>query len=79
MIHPDTLTQHLKDAFTQAHVEVFDKTGGQDHYIVYIRSSVFAGKSSLTQHRLVQKALAPLMASGELHAAEIKTAVPEEA
>jgi stress-induced morphogen len=79
MIHPDNLTQHLKEAFTKAHVEIFDKTGGQDHYIIYIRSSDFAGKTSLAQHRLVQKALAPLMASGELHAAEIKTAVPEQA
>lgn len=77
MIDPKTLTQHLSDAFNDAHVELFDKTGEQDHYLIYIRSSDFAGKSSLAQHRLVQKVLAPLMASGELHAAEITTAVPE--
>ncbi len=77
MIHPTTLTQHLSDAFNDAHVELFDKTGEQDHYLIYIRSIDFAGKASLAQHRLVQKVLAPLMASGELHAAEITTAVPE--
>ena len=77
MIHPNMLTEHLKKAFNEAHVEVFDKTGEEDHYIVYIRSADFIGKSSLAQHRLVQKVLAPLMASGELHAAEIKTDSPE--
>ncbi|XVJ52203.1 MAG: BolA/IbaG family iron-sulfur metabolism protein [Vampirovibrio sp.] len=77
MISPNDLTQHLKNAFPDAHVEVFDKTGEQDHYIVYIRSAEFLGKNTLACHRRVQSVLAPLIQTGQLHASEIKTATPE--
>jgi len=78
MIHAPHLIDHLKATLEgDPHVEVFDKTGAADHYIVYVRSSEFTGKPLMARHRLVQAALKPLMDAGQLHAAEIKTAVPE--
>jgi stress-induced morphogen len=76
MINPDDLKQHLQGEFPQAHVEVFDTNGMSDHYVIYIRDVAFEGKNTLSRHRMVQKCLAPLMADGRLHAAEIKADVP---
>jgi stress-induced morphogen len=77
MIAPDALKAHLADAFPDSHIEIFDMNGMQDHYTVYIRSQAFAGKLLMAQHRQVKQALQPLMDSGVLHAAEIKTDAPE--
>jgi stress-induced morphogen len=76
MISPEDLKQHLETNFPNAHVEVFDTNGMSDHYIIYIRDSAFEGKNTLSRHRMVQQCLSPLMASGQLHAAEIKAEVP---
>jgi stress-induced morphogen len=72
MITPEALTETLKAAFPEAHVEVFDKTGMSDHYILYIRSAQFDGMNTLARHRAVNTAVKPLMESGQLHAIEIK-------
>jgi stress-induced morphogen len=77
MISPEALCEFLKNALGEAHVEAFDKTGEQNHYLLYVRSPIFAGKPLMARHRLVQNALKPLMESGQLHATEIKTDVPE--
>jgi stress-induced morphogen len=76
MISPEALCDHLRETFPTAHIEAYDKTGMQDHYIIYMRDASFQGKATLARHRSVQQALAPLMASGALHAAEIKADVP---
>jgi stress-induced morphogen len=78
MIQAPKLVEHIKSTMNgDPHVEVFDKTGMSDHFIVYVRSPEFSGKPLMARHRLVQAALKPLMDAGQLHAAEIKTDVPE--
>jgi stress-induced morphogen len=78
MIHAETLVAILKDAFPESIVEVYDTTGTQDHYVIYICSSAFVGKNTMTRHRMVQAVTAPLVADGRLHATELKLAVPTE-
>ena len=75
MISSQALTDLLKTVFEGAHVEVFDKTGAQDHYILYIRASQFEGQNTLARHRMVNDAVKPLIESGQLHAIEIKAEV----
>jgi stress-induced morphogen len=76
MIDPQLLQATLEVAFPASQVEVFDKTGASDHFIVYICSELFVGKNPLARHRAVNDAVAELIKSGQLHAIEIKTDVP---
>jgi stress-induced morphogen len=77
MIPAEQLTAILTEAFPNSGVEVFDTTGTQDHYVIYICSSAFVGKNTMARHKLVQAVLNPLIADGRLHATELKLAVPE--
>ena len=52
------------------------KSGG-GHYRLLIVSGVFAGKSTVTRHRLVYDALGELMRQ-KIHALSIKSLTPEE-
>jgi stress-induced morphogen len=54
-----------------------DLTGTKDHYQARIVSSAFAGKSLVSQHQLVYRALGAAM-SGPIHALALKTYTPEE-
>ena len=85
MISPEALVAHLQEALASqaasqeaapnhhTHVEAFDKTGAADHYAIYVRSTAFEGLPTMAQHRMVNAALKPLIASGQLHAAELHT------
>jgi stress-induced morphogen len=75
MITPETLTTLIQATFTDAEVEVFDLTGMQDHYRVYIESAAFEGVPLLKRHQLVYQAVDSALKSGALHALEIKTEV----
>jgi stress-induced morphogen len=79
MISPEALVAHLQEALAapnhHTHVEAFDKTGAADHYAIYVRSTAFEGLPTMAQHRQVNAALKPLIASGQLHAAELHTVV----
>ena len=59
-----------------AEVEVMDKTGMSDHFIIHVTSKKFADMDLMARHRAVQEALNDAMKDGRIHAAEIKTAVP---
>jgi len=76
MMPPANLQALVKEAFPEAHVEVFDKTGVQDHYIVFVSDASFASLNAMARHRAVYAALNPALADGRLHAVEIKTQVP---
>jgi BolA protein len=52
------------------------KSGG-GHYRLLIVSTAFAGKSSLSRHRLVYDALGDLMRQ-KIHALSIKSVTPDE-
>lgn len=81
MISPSDVIRLVQEALRphdpDARVEVFDKTGESNHFIVFVVSRAFAGQSVLACMRMVNDALRPAMADGRLHAAEIKTQVPE--
>lgn len=63
----------LESAFPQGQVEVRDLTGTEDHYEVYVKSSLFAGLSRMEQHQKVMAAFAAELKTGEVHALSIRT------
>lgn len=66
------ITENIPDAV----VEITDLRGDGDHYMAYIVSPAFEGKSRVEQHRMVYQALQGRMGE-ELHALAIQTAVPD--
>jgi stress-induced morphogen len=70
----DRLRALLAEAFPDAtELSVDDRTGTGDHFQVTVASRHFDGLSLLEQHRLVNEALAPLLADGTIHELRIKT------
>lgn len=59
----------LEEHFAGAKVEVQDLAGDDDHYRVTITSPVFAEKSRIEQHKMVQDAVK----DRNIHALSIKT------
>ncbi|MBI3621751.1 MAG: BolA family transcriptional regulator [Nitrospirae bacterium] len=76
MITKETLANYIRRALPDADVTVTDKTGMMDHFIVRVVSNQFKDKSLLDRNRLVYQALSEPMQDGRIHAAEIKTDVP---
>ena len=66
----------IKDALPDAQVRIDDLRGDGDHYLAYVISDAFAGKSRVQQHQMVYAALQGRM-GGELHALALQTAAPE--
>lgn len=65
----------IRTAFPDAEVTITDLAGDGDHYAAHVVSAAFAGKSRVSQHKLVYEALGGRM-GGELHALQLTTAVP---
>ena len=76
MISIADLIDLVKTAVPDAEVNVLDKTGMKDHFIIHVTSATFADLGIMDRHRKVQDALNPAMQDGRIHAAEIKTAIP---
>ena len=76
MISIADLIDLVKTAVPDAEVNVLDKTGMKDHFIIHVTSATFADLGVMDRHRKVQDALNPAMQDGRIHAAEIKTATP---
>ncbi len=76
MISPPELETLLKNAFPDADIQIQDRTGMQDHYIINIVTKRFVEVGVMDRHRMVMEVLHPAMADGRLHAAEIKTGTP---
>jgi stress-induced morphogen len=70
---PQEMKQRLESAFPQSQVDVRDMTGTEDHYEVFVRSSVFAGLSRMERHQKVMAAFSAELKTGEVHALTIKT------
>ena len=69
----DSIRTLLADAFPDGEVDVVDRTGGDDHFHVSVRSAAFDGLSLVEQHRLVNRALAAPLADGTIHELRITT------
>ena len=68
----------LKQAFPDAEIEVIDLTGTQDHWEVFVASTLFTGRSRIEQHQMVNRAFAEELRTGEVHALSIKTLIRKE-
>lgn len=79
MIAETDLNEFLKAAFPDAEIALFDKTGMQDHFRLWVSSRAFEGKNLLEQHQMVYQALDVPLKDGRLHAIEIKTDIPASA
>ena len=62
----------IKEAIPDALVTIEDMRGDGDHYSATIISKSFAGKSKITQHKIVYDSLKGKMGN-ELHALMLKT------
>jgi stress-induced morphogen len=77
MIEEPAMVALIRQSLPDAQVQIWDRTGTMDHFDVLIRSNVFAGKSLLDRHRLVEKALKPARDDGRIHALAIRTELLE--
>jgi stress-induced morphogen len=73
----DKIIERLKKDFPDSDLEVFDLTGGGDHWEVKIRSNRFKGLSRVQQHQLVMASFQAELKSGELHALALKTEIKD--
>ena len=71
-IEQNILENLLKEKFPDSKIIIEDLAGDNDHYSVFIESSLFNDLSKIKQHQLVYKSLDGLMDS-ELHAMQLKT------
>ena len=78
MISNGDLIGLVKAKIADAEVDVLDKTGMRDRFIVHVTSRQFADMNLMDRHRLVQSSLTDAMKDGRVHAVEIKTAVPTD-
>jgi stress-induced morphogen len=68
MITPNEVMTKLESAFPDAKIEVFDLTGGMDHYKVSIKWGGFQSLTPVARHRLVHSALKEELRGGAIHA-----------
>ena len=76
MITKESLIGYIQRALPDAAVEVQDKTGMMEHFLIRVVSKAFEGKNLLDRNRLVYAALNEPMTTGRIHAVEIKTETP---
>ncbi len=76
MIRIPDLIALVKEKIPDAEVNVMDKTGMSDHFIIHVVSKEFENMDLMARHRAVQESLNAAMQDGRVHAAEIKTATP---
>ena len=77
MISIEDLVGLVTSKIPDAEVNVMDRTGMKDHFMIHVTSETFKDMDLMARHRAVQEILTPAMQDGRIHAAEIKTATPE--
>jgi len=76
MISIEDLVGLVTSKIPDAEVDVMDKTGMKDHFMIHVKSKIFEDMDLMARHRAVQEILTPAMQDGRIHAVEIKTATP---
>jgi stress-induced morphogen len=71
-IAKDKLEKILTEKFPEAKIEVIDLVGDENHYSVAIVDKIFAGKTRIEQHKMVNTALKEILGD-VLHAMQLKT------
>jgi len=77
MISIEDLVGMVTNKIPDAEVNVMDRTGMKDHFMIHVTSKIFADMDLMARHRTVQEILTPAMQDGRIHAVEIKTATPD--
>ena len=72
-ISQNNLYSLIHKSFPDAKIEIIDLVGDNNHYSVKITDKIFAGKSKIEQHKMVNKALKGYLGN-ILHAMQLKTA-----
>jgi stress-induced morphogen len=70
------LEKILTSQFPHAKLEIVDLVGDNNHYSVHIKDKIFAGRTRIEQHKIVNEALKGLLGE-ELHAMQLKTSSDE--
>ena len=73
----DEITLLISQAFPDAHIDLTDLRGDNNHFAVTITSVLFCGKTRIQQHQMVYDALQGHMGT-TLHALSLKTQLPKE-
>lgn len=71
----DAIIAKIRATIPDAHVELQDLTGTEDHWKATVVSEAFRGKSPIQRHRMVFDALAEEM-KGAIHALALETRTP---
>ena len=71
------IQEFLREAFPEAHIDIKDLAGDNDHFAATVTSKAFQGKTRIQQHQMVYAALQGHMGT-RLHALSLKTQVPQE-
>ncbi len=66
------LQKILQQKFPNGEIQIVDLAGDNDHYSVTIIDEIFAGKTRIMQHKLVNEALGDVIKK-QLHAMQLKT------
>ena len=66
------LQKILQEKFPAGEIQIVDLAGDDDHYSVTIIDEIFAGKTRIMQHKLVNEALGDVIKI-QLHAMQLKT------
>ena len=74
-MNQQAMIDRLKTAYPDANIEVFDLTGGGNHWEVTIASGAFQGQTRIQQHQSVMGVFAAELKTGEVHALSIKTSL----
>lgn len=83
----EMIREKLTAAFSPTELDIIDEShkhaghegakGGGGHFVAYIVSDAFAGKTLLERHRMVYEAMGDAMKT-EIHALSIKAHTPQE-
>ena len=68
----EEIVKLIKASIPDAHVEINDLRGDNNHFSAIIKSKIFKNLNKIDQHKLVYKSLKGKMGN-ELHALSIKT------
>ncbi len=71
-IKKENLEKILRDKFPEEKIEIIALIDDNDHYSVSIADKIFAGKSRIEQHKLVNEALKNYLGFA-LHAMQLRT------
>ncbi len=71
-LRKDEIEKLILETIPDAHIEIKDLMGDNNHYSAIIKSEIFKGMNKVEQHKLVYKSLKGKMGN-ELHALSITT------